>query len=450
MGRECRRAAYSRLGEVALHCSVLVAAATALVVVSCGATEEAAEDPMPATSSRSSSTVTPTRVPTAVPTPTPDLVDLVGPQPISVYAGTGGPGFSGDRGPADEAAIFAPLGLALDTEGNLFIATDNRVRRVDARTHTVETVAGTGSPGYTGEGRDATTSKLRVPRGIAVDAVGNLYIADHDNGRVRKVDTSGVLMTVAGGGVPTRTGGVLETGDGGPATDAWFQHVTDVDVDAEGNIYFLADNRLRKVDTAGVLSTLAGTGLRGNGGDDGPGIDATLASPLGLAVDRDGWHIYIADTDNHRIRRLDMASGIITTIAGLGDPSMGARLHPMYADTGSRRGGSGAGFEGDGGPAVNAKLDDPSSVAVGPNGNVFVADTDNNRIRMIDIETGVISTVADGGLVEGRVPDSDPISAGNRTYSYAYFAKPRGIAVNDVGYVFAADTKHNKVVVVQP
>ncbi len=432
------------------HRVTIVAFALAAVVVSCGAAEEPSDSPTSSSSGERSATARPTRVPTAVPTPTPDLRDLVPPQPISTYAGTGGPGFSGDGGPAVEAAISGPLGLAIDREGNLYIAADNRVRRVDARTLEIETIAGTGQPGSSGDGLDATRAKLKTPQGVAVDRDGNLYIADRDNGRVRKVDASGVITTVAGGGVPTRTGGILDSGDGGPAIDAWFKHVYAVDVDAEGNLYLLADNRLRMVDPSGTISTLVGTGLRGNTGDGGPGVEAELASPLGVAVDHESKYVYIADTDSQRIRRLELETGVITTIAGQGVPAMGQTLCPIYYDTGTRAGGEGAGFDGDGGPAVDALLDRPGGVAVGPNGNVYIADTANDRVRMIDLATGIISTVADGGLIEGRVPDSDPVRGGNLTFAYAYFGPPSVVVINDDGAIFIADTKLNRVVVLRP
>ena len=212
---------------------------------------------------------------------------------ISVYAGTGDGTYSGDGGRAVEADIEAPAGITVDSDGNLFIATGHRVRRVDAETGIISTVAGTGAPGYDGDGGPATEAKLKAPADVAVDAQGNLFIADADNGRIRRVDAeTGMMSTVAGGGIPKREGGILVTGDGGLATDAWFKTSNSVTVDSEGNIYFMVTNRLRRVDAeTSIITSLAGTGTNGLSGDGGRPpmpvsrtLTASLSTPMATSI----------------------------------------------------------------------------------------------------------------------------------------------------------------------
>ena len=333
------------------------------LLAACGGAEESADTPVAAQ-------------PTTAAVQEPSIPEGTGDsEGISLYAGTGGAGFEGDGGPATEAEIYGPTGMALDDEGNLYISTANRIRRVDAQTGVVTTVAGTGSPGYGGDGEAAVDAVFKVPEGIAMGMSGNLYIADRDNGRIRMLDlASGVVTTIAGGGIPKRVGGVLDPGDGGLATDAWFREPHDVDVDDAGNIYFLADQRARMIDAAtGIISTLAGTGLKGHKGDGGPGTEAHLADPNGVAVDPAGEFVYVADTANHRVRRIEVATGVITTIAGQGTVALGRNIDDrFFGSVGSREGGGAAGFEGDGGPAVDALLAQPKGVDIGPDGNLYM------------------------------------------------------------------------------
>ncbi len=231
---------------------------------------------------------------------------------IETVAGPGN--FSGDDGAATAAWLRAPAGVALDGSGNLYIADrDNRrIRKVDAAGN-ITTVAGTGQCCYNGDGGAATEARLRNPYDVALDTAGNLYIADRNNQRIRKVDaSSGVITTVAGDG----TAGF--GGDGGPAAEAQLRNPQGVALDAAGNLYIADRNNhcIRKVDAAGVITTVAGDGTAGYSGDGGPATAAQLRNPRGVAVDGSG-NLYIADLDNHCIRKVD-AAGVIATVAGNG------------------------------------------------------------------------------------------------------------------------------------
>lgn len=288
---------------------------------------------------------------------------------ISTFAGTYVSGFSGDGGAATNARLTNPSGVAVDSYGNvLFADTGNsRIRRVDTN-GIITTVAGTNAAGFAGDGGFANLAKLNGPYGVALDAGGNYFIADAGNSRIRKVDTNGIITTVAGNG----TAGY--GGDGAAATNAPINAPHGVAVDGVGNL-FIADtsnNRIRMVDTNGNITTLAGTNSAGGTGDGGPATNAMLNSPQGVAVDGAG-NIFIADCNNRRIRRIN-ATGIITTFAGTNV----------------------SGFSGDGGPATNARLTLPAGVAVDSYGYVFIADSVNNRIRQVD-PNGIITTVAGNG-----------------------------------------------------
>ena len=206
---------------------------------------------------------------------------------------------------------------------------------------------------------------LNSPSGVTVDGAGNLYIADTNNHRIRKVDTSGVITTVAGTGVSGYSG------DDGLATAAQLNNPYGVTVDGAGNLYIAdrSNHRIRKVDTSGVITTVAGTGAYGYSGDDGTAITAQLNFPYGVTIDSIG-NLYIADSFNHRIRKVD-TSGVITTVAGTGAQ----------------------GNSGDGGAATAAQLNSPSNVTVDSAGNLYIADTNNHRIRKVDT-SGVITTVS--------------------------------------------------------
>ena len=392
-----------------------------------------------------------------------------------------GGGSLGDGGPAAAAQLRRPTGVALDGAGNLYIAdTDNnRIRKVDAA-GVITTVAGTGTFGFSGDGGPAVAAQLNRPTGVAADGAGNLYIADHYNNRIRKVDAAGVITTVAqlsspqgvavdgDGNLYIATGnrirkvdaaGVISTvagdgtegysGDGGPATAARLNSPRDVAVDGVGNLYIAdsaplysfatGNNRIRKVDAAGVISTVAGDGTCCYSGDGGPAVAAGLGSPTGVAVDGDG-NLYIADTLNHRIRKVD-AAGVITTVAGDG--------------TENRFGGGG--FGGDGGPATAAQLRLPRGVAVDGAGNLYIATL--FRIRKVDA-AGVITTVA-AGLREprGMAPDGAgnlyiadtfnhrilKVDAAGVITTVAQLSRPQGVALDGAGNLYIADTGNNRI-----
>ncbi len=285
---------------------------------------------------------------------------------ISTVAGNGTEGFGGDGGPAVAAQLDYPRGVALDGAGNLYIADsrNHRIRKVDAA-GVITTVAGDGTEDGVGRGGDggdggpAVAAQLYSPWGVAPDGAGNLYIADTDNHRIRKVDAAGVISRVAGGG----RNDLRDDGDGGPAVGAYLTPPRAVALDAAGNLYIATGNRIRKVDAAGVITTVAGDGRIRYGGDGGPATAAQLYYPRGVALDAAG-NLYIADTDNHRIRKVDAGTGVITTVAGDGNRDYG----------------------GDGGPAVWAQLKEPNGVALDAAGYLYIADTGNSRIRRVETQ----------------------------------------------------------------
>lgn len=316
----------------------------------------------------------------ATTTPADAADDELGLEVIQTFAGTGEAGYSGDGGPAVEAQL-RPSDVAVNEDGHTYIAegTNNRVRKVGP-SESITTIAGTGHSGppfyvggFSGDGGPATQAELNVPSGVATAQNGTLYIADSLNHRIRKVDPSGVISTVAGSGETGFFGGGFG-GDGGAATEALLHSPSDVALGQDGSL-FIADqdnHRIRKVDLEGVITTVAGTGEAGFGGDGGQATEAELDEPAGIAADAAG-NLYIADLGNNRVRKVDASSGIITTVAGTGE----------------------AGFSGDGGPATEADLDRPNEVLI-EDGTMYVAAVGNGRVRKVDTE-GTITTLAGGG-----------------------------------------------------
>ncbi len=355
---------------------------------------------------------------------------------LATYVGTGSPRFEGDGGPANEAGMFAPFGLGLDANGNLYLSTDNRVRKVEAGTGIITTFAGTGRNKYNGDGGPATEAAFAEPKGIDVDADGNVYVTERGSSVVRKIDAAtGIVTTIAGGGIGDRLKGLV--GDGGPATKASVREPLDVAVDTEGNVYVSGDHRIRVVDaTTGVITTFAGTGKRSFSGDGGPANEAGIAEPEGLTIDSNG-NVFFADADNHRIRKVDASTGNITTVAGIGVHSAtsgGRNVNEVSVG----RGGTGYGYEGDGGVATAAKLQLPGSVAVDSAGNVYFTDGTGSRVRKIDATTGIITTY----VADDTVRSSE---TGKVSVRYGAIGQMTDVVIDASGSLLMADTRKNVV-----
>ena len=314
---------------------------------------------------------------------------------LTVVAGNGLYAFSGDGGPATSAGLSFPEGIAVDKSGNVFIVDGNRIRRVDASTGIITTVAGNGTCGFSGDGGPATKAELcgaGVPVQVAVDASDNLYIADADNDRVRRVDgKTGVITTVAGNGQNAYCG-QGGCGDGGPATSAPVDFPEGVALDSSDDV-FIADTdncRIRRVDAStGIITTVAGS-VCGSSGDGEPATVAELLLPQAVALDGAG-DIFIADTSNNVIREVNATTQIINRVAG---------NHSV-------------GFMGDGGSAISAELNRPCGVAVSATGTIYIADQYNQRVRQVS-SAGTITTVAGGGNGGDGGPATKALLAGER------------------------------------
>jgi sugar lactone lactonase YvrE len=382
---------------------------------------------------------------------------------ITTLAGNGPEGFIGDNAPAPSAGLAVPLGVAVDSAGNIYIADylDYRIRKIS--NNVITTVAGTGFAG--GDNGPATNAQLDMPFGIALSA-GTLYIADSGNRRIRSV-SNGVIKTVAGGGY---TGAYNSLSYSGPAASSALYAPESVALDSAGNL-FICDKRgfIFKVSN-GMLTTLAGNGTVGFAGDNGPAVSAVLNFPYGVAADSAG-NLYIADYFNDRIRRI--ADGVITTVAGNGmlnfgddigdngpavsavvDDPLGVALDSagnLYiAEIRIRKVSGGVittvagtdtqGYSGDNGPATSAQLNQPSAVAVDSAGAIYIADTNNNCIRKVS--GGVITTIAGNG-VAGFRGDGGPATS-------AELFAPSGVAVDSAGNVYVADQNNNRIRLLTP
>ena len=317
---------------------------------------------------------------------------------ISTFAGTGVPGYSGDRGKAISAQLSGPTGVAVDANGNVYVADrDNyRIRRISLD-GTINTVAGNGTAGFSGDNGPALLAQIR-PLAIAVDNKGNLYIGDGRNYRIRKVDSNGTITTIGG------DGGSGFAGDNGPAKDAAIGLVTGVAVDPAGNIY-LADflnARVRRINPAGMITTIAGSGDFGYISDGAPAVESVML-PDGVAIDNSG-NLLLSDVNRSVVRRVDLSSGMIFTVAGNGN----------------------FGFLGDNGGATNAELNGPAGLAVDGNNQIYIADAFNSRIRKIT--GGTITTWAGTSNRDGGAATA------------AFLNLPEGLAASAPGNLVVADT----------
>ena len=325
---------------------------------------------------------------------------------ISTYAGTGTKGSSGDGGQATLAQLANPYGCWTDQNGNVYIAdtVNGKIRKVNVA-GIIATYAGTGTQGTSGDNGPASLAQLGYPYGGSVDGNGNVYIADSGNGRIRKVNSAGIIATFAGGGSS------MTIVDGSVATSAQYVYAYGISTDQNGNVYIAdtGNNKIRKVNNAGIITTFAGTGQQGNSGDNGPATSAQLTSS-GVSVDISG-NVYIVDQGNDKIRKVSN-TGIITTYAG--------------------KGLSG----GDGGPATFAPLSNPAGVAADVYGNVHIADTNNNRIRMVN-SAGIITTTAGTGEYGS--------SGDGGAASLALLGHPYGVSVDNNQNIYIVDAGNNKI-----
>ena len=342
----------------------------------------------------------------------------------TLFTIAGGGDREGENIPATDLALSIPLGAATDADGNVYIADTgtHRIRRVDAVTGQVTTIAGTGEAGFTGDEGPATEAMLDRPQGVAVDQAGNVYIGDTGNRRIRRINAaSGIITTVAGNGE------FGFDGDGGPAASAVVGEIVALAMGPRGGLYIAdgldgqarGNNRVRRIDhDGGVITTLAGDGDFSFGGDDGPAVEAGLTVE-DVAVDASG-NIFIADFNNYRIRRIDAETGIISTVAGRG---------PVF--------GGGGAFSGDGGPATEARLDLPGGVAVGSDGTLYISDTGNNRVRAVDPGTGNIFTLAGTGNF-GSAGDGGPAPL-------AELREPSRVVLDPDGNLIVVDTGNSRI-----
>ena len=330
-------------------------------------------------------------------------------QVITSFAGKAMQGYSGDGGQAGNCLFNKPVCIAIDKAGNLFVTDfhNNVVRKINT-TGIVSTVAGNNTAGYSGDGGSATATQLNGPWGIAVDTIGNIYIADKENHAIRKVNTTGIITTIAGKGKPGLAG------DGKPAADALLNHPLGLAVDNAGNLY-IADNSntlVRQINPAGIITTFAGNRKAGYSGDGGPATRASFKNIRYIACDNNG-NVYISDTWNSVVRKVD-AAGIVTTVAG---------NHTMK-------------YTGDGSHATAAGIYFPVGITVALDGSLFIADNHNHVIRKVD-NNGIITTVAGNGT-KGSSGNGGPATA-------AQLANPTSIAIDGAGKLYVVEFPNNTI-----
>jgi uncharacterized protein (TIGR03437 family) len=367
---------------------------------------------------------------------------------ITTVAGSASAGDSGDGGPAASAQLIQPYGLAVDSRGDLFIADDNRARKISPN-GIITTIAGNGKAGYAGDGGPAANAQLSSPSGLAIDAEGNIFVADYGNARIRKISQDGTITTVAGGGTTT-------AGDGGSATSAQLFAPIGLAIDRQDNLFIAEQtaSRVRKVSPNGIIATVAGNGSATTSGDGGPTL---VVGPRSVAVDPQG-NVFV--TDNRQLIRKVSPDGVIRTVAGggtlgavVGGPAGSAQIGDASgvavdaqgnlfiadrvanrvwkvspAGTISTAAGTGvSGYSGDGGPAISAMLAGPAGVAVDAQSNIFIGDSVNNRIRRVSAD-GTITTVAGTG--------TSGYSGDGGTASTAQLSRPSALTIGPRGNLF--------------
>ncbi len=331
---------------------------------------------------------------------------------IRTVAGTGVQGFAGDGGPATAAQLDNPFGVTRGPDGCLWFCeyTGQRVRRIlaDGR---VETVAGSGRKGYSGDGGPALQAEFNLPHEIRFDSRGDLYVVDMSNHAVRKVDLkTGVISTIAGTGVPGYRG------DGGPALEAEFKQPHSIQFGPEGDLYVcdIGNHAIRRIDMkTRTVSTFAGTGKAGVTPDGAPIAGTPLNGPRSIDFDAEG-NLWLATREGNQVFQLDLKAGVIRHQAGTGKK----------------------GFSGNGGPARLATLSGPKGIAVAPDGNVYLADTESHSVRRINVHTGVMELVAGNGE-KGDGPDGDPLTC--------KMARLHGIFVDRDGTLYIGDSEAHRV-----
>jgi sugar lactone lactonase YvrE len=342
---------------------------------------------------------------------------------ISLVAGRGVAGYLGDGGPATLAQLNGPTGVATDAAGGILVVdASNRVRRIAYGTITTIAGSGVAGSGHQGlplpdDGGPAIDAQMNDPIGVAIDRDGNVLIADALYHRIRRVTPDGTITTIAGDGYPDFAG------DGGPATAASLQYPTGVALDHDGNVLIAdaANHRIRRIDPAGTITSVAGTGAAGFAGDGGPATEARLHKPTGVAVSRKG-ELFIADEYNHRIRRVG-PHGRISTVAGASDiPAYDGYWPGSYG--------------GDGGPATEAFLNFPTEVLLDGEQNLLIADSSNSRVRRVDRD-GIITTIAGGG--------SEPPADGLPATSVSLAGGPTGMAWDGAGDLLVCEENGHRV-----
>jgi streptogramin lyase len=336
--------------------------------------------------------------------------------PLVTFAGNGTKGFGGDGGPAASAQVNGPTGISSGPDGSLYVCdtANHRIRKVTPD-GTIRTIAGTGEKGWSGDGGPATAAKLDEPYEVRLDSRGNVFWVERLSHTVRRLDAkTGIITTVAGTGTPGFSG------DGGPAAKAQLSDPHSIGFDKAGDLYIcdVKNHRIRKVVLkTGTITTFSGTGEQQIPPDGAAIAGAPLSGPRALAFDKAG-NLWLALREGNMVLKLDLAKGTIRHIAG----------------TGAK------GFSGDGGPAKEATLNGPKGIAVAPNGDVYVADTENHAIRVIDVKQGTIQLVAGTG-VQGDAAAGVPLQTP--------LARPHGVFVDARGAVFIGDTDAQRVRVIR-